>query len=275
MIARNEAGRRVLRAQAWRFDPVQMMRDAGFAPDPHQVELLECDDDNTLVLWPRQSGKSQTCAIKVLHQACFDPGDVVILAGEKQDQALEVYEKAFDAHAQLSEIGELPKVTRSGDELLFENGSRLLAKPSTVGSIRGYAAKLVLIDEAAWTGDDTLAKVAPMLSATNGRLICASTPFGARGWFWQAWHDGEGWRRLTVSIDDLPRLTPREIERQRRILRPMQFRQEFLLEWLDGDQQFFSTELIESAFADDFEPLFPADGFTPFADDFEPLEVSP
>lgn len=247
--------KRMARAMAWRLDPALMMRDAGFAPDPHQLELLYGRDENTLVLWPRQSGKSQTCATAVLHQACFDPGDVVILAGEKQKQAKEVFNKALDMHGALSDLGELPAVEKSGDELIFSNGSRVLALPSTVESIRGYAAKLVLVDEAAFTGEGTLAKVAPMLTTTRGRLVCASTPNGASGWFYDAWHHGEGWRRLTVSIDQLPRLTEAELARQRSILSPLQFRQEFLLEWLDADLQFFPTETIEAALCDDVEPL--------------------
>jgi hypothetical protein len=235
-----------------------MMRDAGFEPDPHQLALLYNRDPQTLVLWPRQSGKSQTCAGRVGHQAWFDPGDVVILAGEKQKQAEEVFEKTMALHERLSEIGDLPSITkRTSEEAHFSNGSRILAKPSSVDSIRGYAAKLALVDEAAFTGDDTLAKIAPMLSATGGRLICPSTPNGARGWFHEAWHHGgDAWTRLTVSIDQLPRLSEAEIARQRALLTPNQFRQEFLLEWLDADLQFFPTETIEAALCDDIVPLF-------------------
>ena len=185
------------------------------------------------------------------------PGDVVILAGEKEAQAMEVWEKAFEAHAILSELGDLPPVKRSNNVLKFGNGSRVLALPSTVDSIRGYSAKLVLIDEAAFTGDDVLGKVTPMLSATGGRLVCPSTPNGDRGWWRDAWKSGDpAWTRLTVSIDKLPRLTPAEIERQKSILTPNQFRQEFLLEFLDTDLQFYSTETIEAALCDEIVPLF-------------------
>ena len=254
--------RRRLLCESWRLDPAQMMADAGLVPDPHQIELLDCQHDNTLVVWPRQSGKSQTCATKVLHQACFDPGDIIILAGEKQKQAQEVFEKAFTLHGQLSKLGDLPKVNRSGEELEFDNGSRVIALPSTVESIRGYAAKLVLVDEAAFTADGTLAKVSPMLTTTRGKLICASTPNGAVGWFHDAWHHGgDGWHRLTVSVEQMmaypnPRLTEAELARQQLVLTPIQYRQEYGLEWLDGDLQFFPTETIEAALCDDVEPLF-------------------
>jgi hypothetical protein len=257
-----KAERRSLITECWRLDPAQMMTDAGLPPDPHQQALLDSAEQNLLVLWPRQSGKSQTCATKVLHQACFDPGDIIILAGEKQKQAQEVFEKAFAMHGQLSKIGNLPKVNRSGEELEFDNGSRLIALPSTVESIRGYAAKLVLVDEAAFTAEGVLAKVSPMLTTTAGSLICASTPNGAIGWFHDAWHHGgEGWHRLTVTVEEMmaypkPRLTAAELARQRMVLTPIQFRQEYGLEWLDGNLQFFPTETIESALCDDVEPLF-------------------
>jgi len=249
---------RLQRALAWRLDPVQMMRDAGFEPDPHQVDLLRCRGLQILVMWPRQSGKSQTCAVTVLHQAAFDPGDIVILAGEKQKQAEEVFEKALTMHGHLSELGQLPAlVKRTSEEAIFDNGSRILAQPSSVESVRGYAAKLALVDEAAFTSEDTLAKIAPMLSATGGRLICPSTPNGDRGWWRDAWKSSDpAWTRLTVSIDKLPRLTEAEIARQRLLLTPNQFRQEFLLEFLDTDTQFYPTETIEAALCDDIVPLF-------------------
>lgn len=251
---------RLQRALAWRLDPVQMMRDAGFEPDPHQVELLRCRAPQILPLWPRQSGKSQTCATLVLYQAAYDPGDIVILAGEKQQQAQEVFEKAMAMHERLSEIGELPAIEkRTTEEAVFANKSRILAKPSSVESVRGYAAKLALIDEAAFTEDNTLAKIVPMLSSTGGRLICPSTPNGDRGWWRDAWKSGDpAWTRLTVTIDQLPRLSQAEIARQKSLLTPNQFRQEFLLEFLDMDRQFYPTETIEQFIRhDDVEPLFP------------------
>lgn len=264
------AERRVAMAASWRFDPAQMMRDAGFDPDPHQIDLLESQARNNLVMFPRQAGKSQTLGAIVTHGASFDPGDIVILAGEKKGQANEVAMKALRMHERLLESGDLPAVEPVGDELQYGNGSRVLALPSRVQSIRGYAAKTVIVDEAAFTGDDTLAKVSPMLTTTEGRLFCSSTPNGASGWFYAAWHDKEnewspgnpdGWRKWTVSVDQMlayerPRLTLRELKRQQMILTPIQYRQEYLLEWLDGDQQFFPTEVIEAAFNPRIVPLF-------------------
>ncbi|QQP97932.1 terminase large subunit domain-containing protein [Lysobacter enzymogenes] len=258
-------------AESWRHDPAQMMRDAGFEPDPHQLRLLESQEQNELVLWPRQQGKSRAIATRVLHCAYFTPGDIVILAGEKQKQAREVFDRACDMHNTLRELGDVPEFNIVGDEATLENKSRILALPSTVESIRGYSAKLAVVDEAAFTEDGTLKKVTPMLSMTNGRLIASSTPNGAAGWFHDAWHgqavvdddDDEplDWFRHMVTVDQIlayekPRLTRKELKRQRLAMTPIEYRQEWLLEWLDGEQQFFPTEVIKGAVRDDIIPLF-------------------
>lgn len=254
---------RLGRTLAWKLHPDVMMRDGGMAPDPHQVELLLDKSRQSLVLWPRQSGKTQAVSARILHQACFDPGEVIILSGERQKQALDVFDKILALHEALSEQGELPCVRRVDDELLFGNKSRVRAVPAKVDSIRGPAVKLAFVDEAAFTEDDTLAKISPMLTTTRGRLICASTPNGASGWFWDKWHHGgPGWHRLTVTIEQMlgypnPRICAEEIARQRdEVLTPIQFRQEFGLEWLDGEQQVFPTETIEAFIRHDVEPLF-------------------
>lgn len=249
---------RLRRALSWRLDKCKMMRDAGFEPDPHQSQFLLMNDPNVLMLWPRQTGKTRTLAVEVLHTACFDPGDIIILAGEKQDQAFEVFDRALSMHEELSELGELPAFKKSGNEVVFGNSSRVLALPSTVESIRGYTGKLVIIDEAAFAPETVLPAVSPMLLTTNGRLICATTPNGARGWFYEAWQaPGKLWAKSTVSIRDVPRVTEAELERQLGILGPFKYRQEIGLEFIDGAQQYFPTEMVESAFRDDIEPLFP------------------
>ena len=246
------------RALAWKLDKAQMMRDAGFEPDPHQLEFMDCYAQNALMLWSRQTGKTRSLATEVEHTACYDPGDIVIIAGERQGQAFEVFDRAQAMHEDLLQLGELPSTRKADNELFYSNGSRVLALPSTVESIRGYTAKLVIIDEAAFTDDLILGKVAPMLVTTGGRLICASTTNGARGWFYEAWQSTDGgWVKFKALASDVKRITAAELARQELLLGPFKFRQEFGLEFIDGAQQYFPTEMIEAALCDDIEPLFP------------------
>ena len=69
---------------------------------------------------------------------------------------------------------------------------------------------MVIIVEAARVEDELLAAVRPMLAVSDfgGRLIALSTPFGKRGWFFEAWHNGgEDWTRVEVRAEDCPRIS--------------------------------------------------------------------
>ena len=37
-----------------------------------------------------------------------------------------------------------------------------------------------------------------MLAVSKGRLIAMSTPFGARGWWYEAWKSEDTWERYEV-----------------------------------------------------------------------------
>jgi hypothetical protein len=67
-----------------------------------------------------------------------------------------------------------------------------------------------------------------MLAVSRGRLVCLSTPFGKRGFFWQEWtHGGAGWHRVRVTWDQCPRITPDFIATERRSLGDSWVNQEY------------------------------------------------
>jgi hypothetical protein len=102
---------------------------------------------------------------------------------------------------------------RSAGELTLSNGSRVVCLPCKDETIRGFAGvALLIIDEAAQVPDDIYRTVRPMLAVSNGRLICLSTPFGKRGFFWDAWnHGGDDWARSPPSISrPTPHAGPRQ-----------------------------------------------------------------
>ena len=96
-----------------------------------------------------------------------------------------------------------------------------------------------------------------MLIINNGQLITMSTPFGKRGFFFDAWHDSsDEWRRVKVTAQECPRMSPEQLEQQKRAMGEMFFRQEFLCEFVDTEEQTFAYDLIHNAFDDGVEPLF-------------------
>lgn len=130
----------------------------------------------------------------------------------------------------------------------LENGSRIIALPGTEATIRGYSApKLVIVDEASRVEDALFTALRPMLATTEGTMLLLTTPWGKRGFFYEAWAHGEGWKRTKITADQCPRIDPEWLANERRMIGEWQYRQEFECEFTDTNEQFFSSELIEAA----------------------------
>lgn len=111
------------------------------------------------------------------------------------------------------------------------------------------------MDEAARVDQELLAAVRPTLSATNGRFFCLSTPSGRRGFYWEFWEHGEGWHRIEVKGSDCPRISKAFLEEELATLGPFVFQQEYECAFLDPQTSVFSSDLIQAAMVDDFEPF--------------------
>jgi hypothetical protein len=79
--------------------------------------------------------------------------------------------------------------------------------PCKEETIRGYSnISLLIIDEAARVPDDVFRAVSPMLAVSGGRLICLSTPYGKRGFFYDAWaRGGADWHRIEIPAQRIAR----------------------------------------------------------------------
>jgi hypothetical protein len=89
----------------------------------------------------------------------------------------------------------------------------------------------------------------------NGaRLVALSTPFGTRGWWYQAWRSDEPWRRFKIPAEQCPRISTDFLAEERRSMGQWWFRQEYDCDFLDGQTQIFSREDVERAFSEEVEP---------------------
>ena len=85
----------------------------------------------------------------------------------------------------------LPALAESALRLELANGSRVVSLPGDEGTVRGFSGvSLLVIDEASRVPDDLYRSVRPMLAVSQGRLVCLSTPFGQRGFFYEYWRAG-------------------------------------------------------------------------------------
>jgi hypothetical protein len=202
------------------------MRNLGLEPDPWQVQVLEGDHRRLLLNCCRQAGKSTGVALLGLGAAVFVPGTKVLLVSRSARQSAELFRRVADFHRRL---GAPLLVRRTATELELDNYSRVVSLPCREDTIRGYDnVGLLIIDEAARVPDDLYRAVRPMLAVSNGRLICLSTPFGKRGFFYDGWaHGGDDWHRIEIAAASVPRITPEFLAEELRTLGASYFRQEY------------------------------------------------
>jgi hypothetical protein len=248
----SDIGRRL----AWAIDPVSFAEDRlQFIPDPWQAQLLRSRSQWIMLNCCRQSGKSTTTAIVALHQAIYDPG-LVLCVSPSLRQSRELFTKIIAFLKALEPVEPLDEDNKSSCEL--RNGSRIVSLPGDPDTVRGYSApKLVITDEAAYVSDAMQAAIAPMLAVSEGRQIDMSSPNGRRGCFFENWTHGEGIERIRIIGRQCPRISAEFLDQQRKKLGPTLFAQEFEGEFTDADTSAFSSELIELALTDDFEPFLP------------------
>jgi hypothetical protein len=195
---------------------VTLMRNLGLEPDPWQVEVLESTEPHILLNCCRQAGKSTVVALLALAEAIWVPGSKILLISRSLRQSTELYRFVTDFYLRLQEpICE----RRTKGELQLTNGSRIVCLPCKEETIRGFSSiKLLILDEAARIPDDLYRSVSPMLAVSRGRMICLSTPFGKRGFFYENWATGgEDWQRVEVPVTMIPRIDPAYVARERRL----------------------------------------------------------
>jgi hypothetical protein len=206
---------------------VPLMRNLGLEPDPWQVEVLESTQPRMLLNCCRQAGKSTVVALLGMAQAIWNPVTKVLIVSRSLRQSTELFRIITDFYERLEEP--LRKRLTKG-ELVLGNRSRIVCLPCKEETIRGFSGvSLLIMDEAARVPDDLYRAVTPMLAVSNGRLICLSTPRGRRGFFYEAWaRGGADWQRIEVPATKIPRIKPEVLDRERRCMGEIAFRQEYM-----------------------------------------------
>jgi hypothetical protein len=227
----------------------------GILPDARQVAVLESEAKQGILNCSRQWGKSTVAAAKAVYRAYSRPGSLILIASPTDRQSGEFLRKAA---GMVQRLGIAPR--GDGDNaasLMLPNGSRIVGLPGTEGTVRGFSAvSMILIDEASRVEDAMYKALRPMLAVGGGDLWLMSTPYGKRGFFYEAWaHGGPRWERFQVPATECPRIAPEFLEQERSNMGAMWFAQEFLCEFVDGGGSVFNRDLLENALTDDVKPL--------------------
>lgn len=240
-------------ADALRADPARILAWAGLPPDPWQAELLRSSATRTLMLCARQAGKSTTAAALGLKAALLEPDSLVLLLSHTLRQSGELFRKVISLYRWLS--APVPALRRTALTLELANGSRVVSLPESEEGIRCYSSvRVLIVDEASRVSDALYFAVRPMLAVSRGRLVCLSTPFGRRGWFFDEWEGPRQWQRVRVTASECPRISPEFLEEEREAMGPRWFRQEYYVEFSDAIDTVFDYDSIRAAMTAGGEP---------------------
>jgi phage FluMu gp28-like protein len=175
--------------------------------------------------------------------------------GERE--ALEVLDKAEKHSTALVRLGSKWAKSRTrGSELAFDSGGRIIAVPSSSGG-RSFSGN-VFLDEFAYVERPAEIWDAAAGSTLHGfRMRVASTPNGVGNEFHDLWTNpkaNKGWNKhffpldraiaegMRVDIQDCWKLAKGD---------PRIFDQLFNCKFLDGEQQYLPTEIVDACAVDD------------------------
>jgi Helicase len=234
------------------IDPATLCDAIGMRPDPWQTRVLRSDAPRTLLNCSRQSGKSTIAALASIHTALYEAGSLTLLLSPSQRQSAELFKKVVGAYKSLGRP--VPSEAENQLSLTLENGSRVVSLPGQETTVRGFSGvRLLVIDEAARVPDELYGSVRPMLAVSDGRLIALSTPYGTRGWFFEAWRGSDPWARVEVPADQCPRISAAFLDEERRTLGEWWYSQEYGCRFAESDTQAFSRDDVEAAVSTEVE----------------------
>jgi len=84
-----------------------------------------------------------------------------------------------------------------------------------------------------------------MLAVSGGRLVLLSTPFGSRGFFYEASRQRAEWEYYEVPATDCPRISPEFLEEEKRTIGAWWFDQEYCCKFLDAQSAAFRSADLE------------------------------
>jgi hypothetical protein len=142
-------------------------------------------------MFPRQSGKTTTTVLEILHFCCFNIDKDCVVIAQSDKVVNEILGKIKEAFAGLPFFMQpgFVKFTRNG--FVLDNGCRLSIGIASESVVQGFSLDLLYIDEFAYIKPSLVRKfwdnIYPSLTNNpNSRCIITSTPNG-RNMFWELW----------------------------------------------------------------------------------------
>lgn len=179
-----------------------------------QKEMLKNFQDfqNNVVLSARQVGKTTCSGIFILWFALFNENKFIAILANKQLTAKSIIDEIKYAYERLPDWLK-PGVTEyNALAIKFDNGTDIMAAPTSPDAIRGQSVSLLFLDEFAFVpenmAEDFWKSNYPTVASNGGKIIVVSTPKGTGGKFYSLYSEAEkgenGFKHIKVAWDRVP-----------------------------------------------------------------------
>ena len=226
-----------------------------------QASSLTLTRRTTVLVAPRQSGKSRSLSVVALWWAYSRPDQrvLVVSAGEDASRRLLAQAAAVAIRSPLLS----GSVTDENSGLLtLSNGSEIRSVPASERAIRGWTTDLLLIDEAAQVDDDLIlgAAIPTTAARPDARIVLAGSPGAPEGAFYSFAEQGtQGDEHVAThqwNLTDATWIGRSVIASARSALAPAQYEREFEGRFADTglEERVIDRDLIDDAQRRTLEP---------------------
>ncbi|QNH71374.1 terminase large subunit [Rhizobium phage P9VFCI] len=210
----------------------------------------------------RQSGKSSTLTIEILHKVLFNDDYQIAILANKGGTAREIFSRVRLAYEMLPFWLQVGVVEWNKGSMELENGSKVFAASTSSDSIRGFTLNEIILDEMCFVKNDEefMTSTYPVIaSGKKSRITMISTPNGPRGEFHKNWQRAVKGKNSYYSFKVPWHFVPgRDAEWKQNTIENTsytQFRQEQDVEFVGHGDGFLNAETLEMLAREIREPL--------------------
>jgi len=169
-----------------------------FVPRYYQEYILDDPFLFIVMRWGRRTGKSCVMSIRALHYAFTHAHATVLVMAPMDGQVAELF-RTMKMMVEESPVmmASLKGTRKNPHEIELRNGARIIGKTAGTKSgskalaARGMGAGMIILDEIDYMDDNDLDSILSVrMESPDTIILCASTPTGRRGKFWE-WCTGE------------------------------------------------------------------------------------
>jgi hypothetical protein len=229
--------------------PVEFASSLGITLDDWQKNVVRSRSDRIQVVASRQSGKSMTAALYGLWWALYHEKTTVLVVSPSLRQSALLFKTILDFYKELGRP--LPSYTENTSTLELNNSSIIVSLPGVEKTIRGYSdVGCLILDESSLIDEDLYYALRPTLAVSQGKILMIGTPHGRRGFFWDAYENGDEFQKFRITADECPRISKEFLAQEMRAMGPDAYDAEYNCIFGENQAAVFRLDLIKNAIKD-------------------------